>query len=274
MRPNPFKKYLGFVKGSFLDVLAFRVEILAWVLQGVLSVVILVFLWFAIYQQSGGTSINSFTYPEMISYLIMASLTNQWVSNGDTFSGVSRDITRGDIATSLTRPLSYRGRYYAASFGSLIANFVLFFLPLYIISQFVFVYSLGLAWPLWYNVLFYLLAGLLGMTITDSFDFIIAQLGFKTNSLFGIFLMKLALFSFLSGAAIPFSFFPSWAQPWLPYLPFSGLSSTPINLFLGRYSLIEALRSLAVSAGWALVLYLLSSLTNSLMIKHVESVGG
>jgi ABC-type uncharacterized transport system, permease component len=234
----------------------------------------LVFLWFAIYQQNGDASINSFTYPQMISYLIMASLTNQWIGNSDTFSGVSRDITRGDIATSLTRPLSYRGRYYAASFGSLLANFFLFFVPLFVICQFVFVYALGLAWPLWYNVIFYLLAGLLGMTIIDSFDFIIAQLGFKTNSLFGIFIMKLALFSFLSGAAIPFSFFPSWAQPFLPYLPFGGLSSTPLNIFLGRFSPLESLQWLAVSAGWAVVLYSLSLLTNNLMIKHVESVGG
>jgi TM2 domain-containing membrane protein YozV len=63
MRPNPFRKYHGFIKGSFLNFVAFRTEILGWVLQDIITLFIMVFLWFAIYKESSNETINGFTYP-------------------------------------------------------------------------------------------------------------------------------------------------------------------------------------------------------------------
>lgn len=274
MPQNPFKKYHGFIRGAFLDFFAFRTEILGWVLQDLVTLFIMVFLWLAIFKENANAAINGFTYPEMMAYLVVASISGQWINNGNTFSSVNDDISEGQISTWLTKPVSYRGKNFACSLGNCLGNFVLFFLPLALIALLVFTWGLGLPFPAWYNILFYLLAGFLAIVILDSLDFLIAQLGFLTNSLFGIFIIKAALFAFLSGSAIPYSFFPEWAQAIMPYLPFAGLSSTPVNLLLGRMSLSESLTSLLLSFAWAVLLYFLSVYANHRMIKHVVAVGG
>jgi ABC-2 type transport system permease protein len=274
MPRNPFRKYLGFIRGTFLNFFAFRSEILGWVMQDIVTLFIMVFLWFAIFKENGNSTINGFTYPEMMAYLVAASLSGQWINNGSTFHSVNEDICEGQISAWLTKPLSYRGKNFACSPGDCLGNFLLFFLPLALLAILIFTFFLGLPFPQWYNILFYLMAGFLAIVILDSLDFLIAQLGFLTNSLFGIFIIKAAIFSFLSGSVIPYAFFPTWAQQIMPYLPFAGLSSTPVNLLLGRESLGQSALSLALFLGWAFGLYVLSVYANHRMIKHVISVGG
>lgn len=73
---------------------------------------------------------------------------------------------------------------------------------------------------------------------------------------------------------IPFSFFPGWIQEVLNYLPFSGLSSTPVNIYLGNYAIYETLIKLFLGLGWSIIIYALSVYANHVMIKHAEAVGG
>jgi ABC-2 type transport system permease protein len=274
MLRNPFKKYQGFVRGEFLNLFAFRAEIIGWVAQDIVTLFIMVFLWLSIYKENSNNPINGFTYPEMMAYLVTATLSAQWINNGSTFRAVNNDISEGQISSWLIRPVSYRGKNFACALGDCLGNFVLFFLPLAIVASLIFTFGLGLPFPAWYNIIFYLLSGFLAIVIIDSLDFLIAQLGFLTNSLFGVFIIKGAIFAFLSGSAIPYSFFPSWAQNVMPYLPFAGLSSTPISVLLGRFSLAGSLINIAISLGWASFLYFLSVYANHRMIKHVVAVGG
>lgn len=274
MLRNPFKKYKGFVRGEFLNLFAFRTEIIGWVAQDIVTLLIMVFLWLSIYKENANNPINGFTYPEMIAYLVTASLSSQWINNGSTFRSVNDDITEGQISSWLIRPVSYRGKNFACTLGDCLGNFVLFFLPLATFALLIFTFGLGLPFPAWYNILFYLLSGFLAIVIIDSLDFLIAQLGFLTNSLFGIFIIKSAIFAFLSGSTIPYSFFPEWAQKVMPYLPFAGLSSTPVNILLGRFAVTDSLISIGLSSAWAVGLYLFSVYANHRMIKHVVAVGG
>jgi ABC-2 type transport system permease protein len=274
MRRNPFKKYRGFIRGEFLNFFAFRSEIIGWVAQDIITLFIMVFLWFSIYKENGNKPINGFTYPEMIAYLVTAVLSIQWINNGTTFQAVNNDIFEGQISSWLIRPISYRGKNLACTLGDCLGNFTLFFLPLATTALVIFTFGLGLPFPTFYNIPFYLFSGFLAILIIDSLDFLIAQLGFLTNSLFGIMIIKGAIYAFFSGSSIPYSFFPEWAQKIMPYLPFAGLSSTPVNILLGRFSLTATLISLALSSAWAAGLYGLSVFVNHRMTKHVISVGG
>lgn len=276
MLKNPFKKYRGFIKGSILNVFAFKFEIFGWILQSILSLALLVFLWFAIFKEKGdlNTPINGYTYAQMIYYQIMVLITGLWTSQSSSFDLLTDDIREGNISISLTKPVSYRGRCLSCSIGNSIANFFLFALPLYIIAILICTFALNMPFPAWYNIIFYLICGVLAIVLFDSFDFLLGQLGFITNSLFGIYVIKGTLLSFLSGAMIPFSFFPGWMRDILIYLPFTGLSSTPINIYLGYYTITDSLIKLSISFGWAVVIYFLSIYANHIMIKHAEVAGG
>jgi hypothetical protein len=147
MPRNPFKKYHGFIRGSFLNFFAFRGEILGWVLQDVVTLFIMVFLWFAIYKENANAAINGFSYPEMMAYLVVASISGQWINNGSTFRSVNKDISEGQISSWLTKPVSYRGKNFACSLGNCLGNFVLFFLPLAIIALLVFTLGFRPSFP-------------------------------------------------------------------------------------------------------------------------------
>ena len=255
---------------------AFKFEIVGWVVQSLLSLVLLVFLWFAIYKEAGGldAKINGFTYNQMIYYQTIVLISGLWITQSSSFDILTDDIRDGNIAISLTRPVSYRGRCLSCSIGTSIANFCLFALSIYVIASILLTCILHVPFPEWYNIIFYLISGICAFILFDSFDFLLGQFGFLTNSLFGIYIIKMTIFSFLSGAMIPFSFFPSWIQETLNYLPFSGLSSTPLNIYLGNYTIYESLIKLALSLGWTIVIYVISVYANHVMIKHAESAGG
>lgn len=283
------RKYRGFIKASFLEVFAFRFDIWSWIIQDILTVLCTIFLWLAIYsQQDPGIAISGYKEAELIGYMVFISLTLQWSSNTQTFRAVGDDIYQGNIAISLTKPLHYRRWHFFNAIGSMFANFVLFFLPMLLVSvgalQLIFAESGGLSVIFasfsWWNIPFYLLSGFFALVITDSLDFIIAQLSFLTKSVFGLMIIKSTIFAFLSGGMIPFSFFPDGVQQVLAYLPFASLGSTPVNLLLGRYSLTSsvplenAIFVLGLSAVYTIGLYMLSEWTCAQMIRHVESAGG
>lgn len=282
MKPNPFKKYHGFVKGSVLNFMAFRSEIVGWVMQDILTIFVLLFLWLAIFIEKSSqdatlfadTIINDYTYLKMTYYLIMVLITGQWVNNTSSFDIVADDIRDGNVSISLTKPVSYRGRCFASTLGNVLGNLIVFALPLLIAAVLIYTLAFQAPLPHWYNVIFYFIMGFFAIVIMDSFDFLIAQLGFLTNSFFGILIIKSTIVSFLAGGMIPFSFFPSWAQIILEYLPFSVIASAPVNIFLNNYSINQTLIHLALGAGWAVFIYLISVFANHKMIKHCEAVGG
>ncbi len=279
MKRNPFRKltsYRGFFKGSILNVFAFRLEIYGWIAQQICALILMVFLWFAIYSSTGNvtTSINGMTYYQMIYYQAMVIVTTQWTNQSASFDILTDDIREGNVSISLTKPVSYRGRCLSCTLGREVANFVLFALPMFIVISLIFTFGLGMEFPSIWNLLMYLVAGILAIILFDSFDFLLGQFGFVTNSLFGIYIIKNTLIMFLSGGMIPFSFFPESIQPLLNYLPFSGIASTPINIYLGNYSYSESLIKLAISLSWTVGLYVLTVLVNRRMIRHVEVAGG
>lgn len=47
-------------------------------------------------------------------------------------------------------------------------------------------------------------------------------------------LLKSAIIQFFSGALIPFSFYPSWAQVILNLLPFASTLSSPTLIIMGN----------------------------------------
>lgn len=275
MKANPFRKYRGFVRGSVLNAMAYKINIYGWLFQSVMTLLAGILLWIAIYKENGGVSINGFTSNEMVAYLLMCQVAPAIGMGADvSFNTVSDDVYEGNIAISLTKPVDYRLRSFAMSLGNLVASFVLLFLPLFTAAWLILVFGMGLSCFTWYNFLFFLAASFFSLLINDSFDFMFGELCFYTQGYFGMMVIKDTVFSLLSGALIPFSFFPSWAQAFLPYLPFASLISTPVNIILGRYSLTETLLWLATSLGYAILIFALSFYSNRRMVRRVESAGG
>ena len=191
-----------------------------------------------------------------------------------TFFDIGEDIRMGNIAITLTKPVNYRYKFLADTFGSLMVNFLVVFLPLYTISLLVLHFGFGADLPTWYNLIFFAISALLSCFLLDAFNFLLGQLAFFTGALFGLMLIKDTVLSFLSGGMIPLVFLPQWIQNTLRILPFSSLTETPIYILLNKYEWSGSLLKIAIQIGWVIVFEFICYISNKTLIKHVTSVGG
>ncbi len=274
MKKNPFKKYFAFIKGGILQAFSYKFSIFGWILGDFIQIVILCFLWIAIYQYSPTTEINGFTMPMMLTYLISARIVSQLVFSGDSFWQIGEDIRYGYIANNLIRPIDYRKRLMTMDIGNFFGIMIIAFIPIYLLSVTILHFVVGSEFPIWYNILFFLLSSFASLLIISSFNFMIGQLAFYTGALFGIGMIKNELLMFLSGGYLPIAFFPEKIQTVLNILPFTSILQTPNYILMGKYGITETLIKILIQFGWAIVFNLLAGLTFKQTIKHVTSVGG
>src|SRR5690606_28606432 len=132
---------------------------------------VLYFLWQAIYKNSPESLINGMDFKSMITYLIYARVASALVFASSSFWIIGEDIYEGNIAINLIRPIHYRYRLLFTSLGNFISAFILMFLPLMIISTILLYTTLGVEIPSVYAILIFLISALLSFVIADSLNF-------------------------------------------------------------------------------------------------------
>ena len=274
MRLNKYKKYLAFSKAGILDGFAYKFSALGWLLGDIISLFILYFLWLAVYKNSPTESINGMTFNEMIAYLIFARVATSLVFSSISFWIIGDDIYEGNIAISLIRPINYRYRLLASSFGVFLSTAILMFIPLWILSMILLNVTIGMPVPGVGTHLLFILSVLLSFVIADSLNFLIGEIAIFTNALFGLMIIKNITIAFLSGSLLPSSYFPNWLNEILKFLPFQSMIEKPIMIFLGRLTPSEILSSFIIQIIWIVILGILCNFSFNRLKKRVVSVGG
>ena len=275
------KKYKPFLRASAMDVMAYKFNILVWVIVTLFEVACLVFLWFAVYQSSEGgidASINGFTYKEMIAYVVLTTIFGFVTFNNDTLWIINNDIRKGTIGNYLIKPISYRGKFVASNIGALLIMTLIFGIPLYsiglgvligigflpIVSVWVFIAHIGL----------FLVAGVLACLINDTIAYIFGILCFYTTSAWGLNSLKTTIIAFLSGTLLPLAFFPPIFRDIVGYMPFAGLSQNPVLILMMKYDYFESAKVILIALVWLVILELFSKLLFCHAIKKVTVQGG
>lgn len=274
MKTNKFNKYLAFTKAGILDGFAYKFSAIGWLLGDAISLLILYYLWTAIYASSPTQLINGMTFKEMLTYLIFARVTTTLVFSTISFWIIGEDIYDGNIAINLIRPLSYRYRLLFSSFGNFLSASILMFIPLMTISVILLYFILGVSLPSLPLFLVFIFSCVLSFIISDSLNFLIGEIALFTNALFGLMIIKNIVFSFFSGSLLPSSFFPGWLNDILRFLPFQSLVEKPIMILMGRLDTKGVIEAVFIQLIWVVLLNLLCTFTFNRIKKHVVSVGG
>ena len=275
------RKYKPFLRAGAIDTMTYRFNILIWAAITVCQVACMVFLWLAVYRSSEGgmdAEIHGFTYREMIAYVVLTTIFGFVTFNNDTLWNINTDIKKGTIGNYLIKPISYRGRFAATSFGNLLTMTIMFGIPFYTIAL-VTLGCLGflpdLSFPAFFAHLgLFLLAGLCASMLNDAISYIFGVLCFYTSSGWGLNSLKETLISFLSGTLLPLAFFPAVMRDVMNWMPFAGMSQNPVLILMMKYNLTESLRTVALSAVWIVLLELFAKLLFSHAIRKVTVQGG
>jgi ABC-2 type transport system permease protein len=70
----------------------------------------------------------------------------------------------------------------------------------------------------------------------------------------GLYAFALVFVNLLSGFLVPLAFFPGEIRSLVEYLPFAGMVSIPMNVYLGKFAPGDLLGALAFQFMWAAIL--------------------
>ncbi len=275
------KKYKPFLRASAMDLMAYKFNILIWVIVTIFEVVCLIFLWLAVYSSSEGgmdASINGFTYKEMIAYVVLTTVFGFVTFNNDTMWHINQDIIKGTIGNYVIKPISYRGKFVASNLGSFLMMGLLFGLPLYGISLGVLI-GIGFlpivsVWDFIAHIGLFLVSSVLACLLNDTIAYLFGILCFYTSSAWGLNSLKTTVISFLSGALLPLAFFSPIFRDIVGYMPFAGMSQNPILILMMKYDYWQSLKVILISLAWLIILELFVKLLFSHAIKKVTVQGG
>lgn len=274
MKTRNIKKYLAFTKAGILDGFAYKFNAFGWLLGDFIAILILFFLWQAVYNNSYDTVINNLTFSQMVTYLIFARIVSALIFSTPSFWIVGEDIYEGNIAISMTKPINYRYRVLFTSFGMYISNFILLFIPLILVASVLLYLTLNILPPSILMILLFIISSVFSLIICDTLNFLVGQMAIFTNALFGLLLIKNVIFEFLAGTLLPIAFFPLWLQKIADFLPFTGMIQTPVMILTGQYDLKEVVIKILVQILWVVILNIIVNFTFNKIKKHIVSVGG
>ena len=264
------RKYTGLLKAGIMESLHFRMSALVLFFGNLVYIAIIFYLWKAIYASSPTDVVNGMTFTDTLIYVVLASSLFFFMEMYAVWE-IGRSIQSGKIVLELIKPMGYRHYLFWSYSGSLVANFFSVFLPTFIVIEIV---TRG-AVVIGLNLVFFVLAVIMGIVINYNIDLFVGTLCLYTESIWGINIMKQVIVLLFSGATIPLAFFPQKMQKIAYCMPFQSIYNTPLRILLMQtVDLCEVSRMLLLQLFWCIMLTVLTSLFWRVSIRQITVNGG
>jgi ABC-2 type transport system permease protein len=223
-----------------------------------LRLIALISLWTALFSQ--GAQTEGMTLPMLLSYTAVSVAFSDLL---DVRTPASSWMHEGSILSQYMRPMGIFPQLAAHTAGGWITPFLLFSLPVLIISA-----ILGI------NVLpqspWFFVSLALSVSLGFAIDFLFACLVIRMqNAAWLVEVIRRAITALLSGAVIPFALFPWGIGSILALSPFASQAGASLSLFTG---LADAKEVLPLQVFWNLLLWpatlLLFNRSRERMVSH------
>lgn len=262
------KKYLTIFKIGFQDAVAYRGKLLIYVLQNMLWIVILPFVWFAIYKQN--TTIAEFDVKMMMSYFYFMPLV-EIITVSYIYDAVHSEIKNGGIARFLVKPLNYVLYCFSEECGwkplrgFFIIAVMLAIFPL--VQPFLAIPTPSL------RLLLLPVVFILGIILFFQIAMIVGLVSFWTTQGSWIKHFWWVLSTFTMGYLAPITFYPEYIQKIFGFTPFPLLLQTPLRILLDTISTAQVERELVVGLVWFGIFFLIIRLMWKRGSRRVDIVG-
>jgi len=264
------KKYLTLTRAGIIEALQFRLSFVVIVIGNLLYLILVYFLWKAIYTSAGTDVVNGMTFTDTLIYLVLATALFNFMEMYTVWE-IGRNIQSGKIVLDLLKPMEYRKYLFWLFSGSFVTQFFLTFMPTFIAVTIV---THG-AIPIGINLLYFLVSVVMAVLINYSIDFIVGTICLYTESIWGINIMKQVIVLLLSGATIPIAFFPEALRNVVRFLPFQYVYNAPLSLLLNGASKTETVfTTLGTQFIWLIVMMAISKLFWKVSLRQITVNGG
>ena len=266
------RKYFALTKLGMMERLHYRLGTFVTLFGNLVYLVLIYFLWKAIYASSGTDVVNGMTLNDTLVYLVLATALFNFLEVFLVWD-MSREIQSGAIVLKLLKPMSFRGYSFWSYFGENVMSFFLTFVPTFIIINIL----TGGYIALGSNLLFFVISVLMALVLNFSVDMIVATICLYTESTWGINMVKECIVLLLSGASIPLAFFPQGLRAAVQYLPFRCIYDTPLSVLLCKpgFTFGTGLGfALLLQLAWCVVLGAVGAVSWRVSLKKITVNGG
>jgi ABC-2 type transport system permease protein len=241
-------KYIDITISGVKEALVYRADFFIGLLNGLINLLVLWFIWNAVFAASEVSTIGGFTLSAMMTYVVISASLKPL-----TYPGIEHriewDVRDGRISTLLTKPMSYPLFRIFKGFSHAIFVSITNVLPIVFIS----ILLIGISAPV--NVLAFLISVILGYFVNYMLAFLTGMWAFwSEGSVWGLKLSREVIMDIMSGALIPLYFFPTWFFNIAVLLPFQTIFHIPLSIYLGKITGINIFYSISQQIIWLMIL--------------------
>jgi ABC-2 type transport system permease protein len=233
------------VKVGFADALAYRAEMVVWILAYTMPLIMLA-LWVAVAKEA---PVGRFDERGFQAYFL-ATLITRLATGAWVVWDLNQEIRQGTLSMRLLRPVNPLLSFLSDNLGAL---------PM----------RLAIVFPIFLGIVLWLGPGVLShdpvqlalVPVTYAGAFLmtftlmaaIGTLAFYWEQSLSVFDLYLGLYFVFSGYIMPLELFPGWLREVAGWLPFRYMLSFPVENLLGLVDRAGALRALAMQWGYVAV---------------------
>lgn len=258
---------LGLAKMQFNQYNIYKSNFYLWTLNRVIEVIVYIFVWQAIYNQTGDA--GGFTISQLVTYYILTASIRP-IALFSINSDIAHSIRNGKINKELLNPITYFQYCFGINLGEM-AFALLIGIATFVICSILWTISLPVNFA---SFILFVIVIMLGIPLTFFIEVIVGTVGFYSSSIWGMEILKDSIISIFSGMIAPIALFPMWFQKIANILPFKDLIYTPINIWLGQVPTNEIIFVILKQLIWTIILYVIAKIFFNYSIKKITINGG
>lgn len=258
---------LWLIAKSLRAQLAYRVNALFLLLNGVVLLFVQASVWTALYAQG---QYQGTTLAQAITYMVLTNFILNVLRIGPG-RRIGQSVYSGDLGADMLRPVNLMLLHTGNELGRMFFGLMFGSLPIVLLAMAVY----GLLPPAGAAALaLFLLTGLLGAVIFLLFDTVVGYSAFWLMNNWYMPWFERALITLFGGTIVPLWFYPKALVDVAAYLPFKYISYMSMDLYLGRVDPAQGWRVVAVQLMWIAVLWALERVVWRAAQRKITVQGG
>ena len=248
--------------------LAYRDELISGWAQVFVEIVIFRRLWTALYM--GRETIAGVSLPQAMTYAVINSIVTRLLSSW-IIEDVNGKIRSGDIVVDIARPVGLGRLMCFQAVGEGLAVLITVSLPMALLVHLLWGLVLPTSVLVW---CVFLLSFVCGFFTLFLIDYMIGLSAFWFTEVSGFYWSKGSIIAVLGGTYLPLWIYPPALVRVLEWLPFRGISYTPLAILVGKIDMIEVPSALGIQLVWLLILLWMSRRIYNAAVNKLVVQGG
>lgn len=264
------RPYFAGMKLEMLGMMQYSIWFWAHIFTKSITVVVIYFLWSAIFSNQTGAVYGFQSKEVAIGYMCLIFLVG-YSLNSNLMGILSNKIRQGTLSTDLIRPVSFLKMELAKEIGQEMMILGTQFFPITVV--FVIVFKCPTPTNL-ESFFVFCLALIFGYFVLLSYSLLFSMLVFVTQNWWGLSQLSQFIAAFFSGSVMPIAMMPGGLQAISYALPFQAMMSIPAKLFVQPEGFIQAVPLFANQLFWIVLMFSLTAVIWKKCIMHNIVVNG